>query len=105
MYSMRRFTVNHVPDWHDIESLALHDPVLHAAVTRVRQGASREQALIAAVMVLSEQVTMLRAAKTDALMFGSGFVHVAHASGEFQYRRLDPASVTIRIDPPREVRP
>jgi hypothetical protein len=84
------------PDWRDIESLALHDPVLHAAVTRVRQGGlSREEALIAAVKALSEQVTMLKAAKTDALYFGNGFVTVMHTSGEFRYRRLDPASVTI----------
>lgn len=82
-------------DWHDIEALALHDPVLHAAVTRVRQGASREQALIAAVMAFSEQVTMLKAAKIDALYFGNGFVAVTHASGEFRYRRLEPASITI----------
>lgn len=84
-----------LPDWNDIEALALHDPFLHAAVTRVRQGASREQALIAAVMAFSEQVTMLKAAKTDAMIYGNGFVHVAHEAGSFRYRRLDPASVTI----------
>jgi hypothetical protein len=82
-------------DWHDIEALALHDPVLHATVTRVQQGVTREEALIATVKALSEQVTMLKAAKIDALYFGNGFVHVAHTSGEFRYRRLDPASVTI----------
>lgn len=83
-------------DWRDIEQLSLHDPVLHAAVTRVRQGAlSREEALIAAVMSFSEQVTMLNAAKIDALYFGNGFVSVAHDAGEFRYRKLDHASVTI----------
>jgi hypothetical protein len=82
-------------DWHDIEVLALHDPVLYAAVTLVRQGTSRELALIAAVKALSKQVTMLNAAKTDAMYYGNGFVHVSHASGEFRYRCLNPASVTI----------
>lgn len=71
-------------DWHDIEALALHDPVLHAAVARVRQGVvSREEALIAVVIALSERMTMLQGAKLDALCFGNGFVSVAHASGEF----------------------
>ena len=76
-------------------SAGTHDPVLHSAVTRVRQGASREQALIAAVRAFSEQVAMLKAAKVDALHFGNGFVTVTHLSGEFSYRRLDPASVVI----------
>lgn len=87
-------------DWHDIEVLALHDPVLHAAVTMVQQGTSREDALIAAVKALSAQVTTLNGAKLDALHFGDGFVNVTRASsGEFGYRRLDPASVSVRITP------
>lgn len=82
--------------WNDIEVLALHDPVLHAAVTMVYQGASREEALTAAVVALSQQVTALQGAKLDAQYFGNGFVTVAHNAGEFSYRQLDPASVVIR---------
>lgn len=86
-------------DWHDIEALALHDPTLHAAVTRVRQGASREEALVAAVVALSERLTMLQETKLDALLLGDGFVHVTHAFGEFRYQRLDPATVAIKVRP------
>jgi hypothetical protein len=40
--------------WDYVERAALHDPVLHAAVTHVRQGHStREEALIAAVLTFS----------------------------------------------------
>jgi len=86
-----------VHDWHDIELLALNQPTLHAAVTRVRQGASREEALIDAAIALSQQVAVLIKAKTDALYFGNGFVSVSRDdSGEFQYKRLDPVSVVIR---------
>jgi hypothetical protein len=83
-------------DWRDIEQLSLHDPVLHAAVTLVRQGWTREEALIAAVLELTAQVRGLHGAKLDALQFGNGFTHVTHAAGEFKYRRLDPATVVIR---------
>lgn len=85
-----------IPNWHDVELLALHDPVLHAAVTRVRQGTlSQEEALIWAVMTFSEQVTALKRAKTDALYFGNGFVLVVHDDGEFRCRTLNPATVVI----------
>lgn len=84
-------------DWSDIERVAFNEPVLHAAVTRVGQGVSREEALIAAVISLAEQVSMLRRAKFDALYFGNGFVHVTRDNdGEFRYVRIDPVSVTIR---------
>jgi hypothetical protein len=84
-------------DWRDIEELALHEPVLHAAVTRVRQGASREEALIIAVGALVGQLTALRGAKLDAAYFGNGFVQVVREAEEFRCRRLDPALVTITI--------
>lgn len=40
--------------WSDIEIAALNDPVLQAAVAVVNLGMSREQALINAVLTLSE---------------------------------------------------
>ena len=43
-------------DWEDIEREALHCPVLHAAVTVARQGAtSRERALTAIALFLSRE--------------------------------------------------
>lgn len=61
-------------DWHDVELLALHDPVLHAAVTMVRQGASREEALIAAALALAEQVASLRGQVRELFVGGKDFV-------------------------------
>lgn len=41
--------------WRDVEEAALHDTVLHAAVTLERTGTlTREEALIEAVLLLSK---------------------------------------------------
>lgn len=48
--------------WYDVEKAALNDPILHAAVTLVRQGSfTREQALLEAVLALSEVNDIQRA--------------------------------------------
>lgn len=46
--------------WEEIERLALHDAVLHQLVHMVRAGATKEEALIAAVLLLSHDCEYLR---------------------------------------------
>jgi hypothetical protein len=89
--------------WEDVERAALNDPVLHAMLTYVRQGISRERALIWAVLALSEQAAALSAAKLDAAIYGNGFVTVARTpDGTFSARKLEPTSVVIHQKPPQE---
>jgi hypothetical protein len=83
--------------WSDIELLALHEPVIQAAVTLTREhyGLSREEALATAVMALVEQVAALRGGQMEALARGDGYVHVQYVDGEFRYRCLDPSTVVL----------
>jgi hypothetical protein len=46
------------PSWADIERLALTDPIVHAAIYRVRCGMSHEQALMIATVGLCEIVRL-----------------------------------------------
>lgn len=55
------------PTWEDIEREALSDPVLYAAVTMVRLGASKEDALIGAALALSAANCELKNLAADAL--------------------------------------
>jgi hypothetical protein len=49
-----------LPTWDQIVRLALHDPAIHAAVTRYSRGdVTREQVLMMAVVVLSQQRQVL----------------------------------------------
>lgn len=44
-----------IKTWSDLETAALFDPLLHAAITLVRQGTmTKEQALLMAVLALSD---------------------------------------------------
>jgi hypothetical protein len=55
--------------WLDVEVAALHDPFLHRAVTVVKQGlATREEALIAVALALSESNSRLLDEKKTRLM-------------------------------------
>lgn len=55
--------------WVDVELAALHDPFLHRAVTVVKRGlATKEAALIAVVLALSESNQRLVEEKRQRLM-------------------------------------
>lgn len=85
------------PTWADIESRSLFDPVLHAAVTLVRQGMSREDALVVAALSLSEQVSITNRTKVAAMAYGTGYLMVRYQGvGEFSYHALDPETVVIK---------
>jgi hypothetical protein len=56
------------PTWDDVERAALHDVFLYRAVTLVRAGhASREEALIMAVLGLAAERTRLMDAELQRL--------------------------------------
>lgn len=55
--------------WHDVERAAVHDPVLHAAVTVAHMGTlTREEALMAAAISLSEAHARLANKFVEATM-------------------------------------
>jgi hypothetical protein len=54
-------------DWTDIEAASLDDPFLYAAVTLVRRGVSREEALMAAALALSKTRAVFHEQLTTAL--------------------------------------
>ena len=56
-----------MPSWTDVEVASLNDPYLHAAVHHVRNGLSREDALIAASIALAESLSIYKQKLTDVL--------------------------------------
>ena len=62
--------------WADLEVAASRDPYLHAAVTLVRQGMGREEALIAAAIAMSQSLASYRshaASVMGACICGAAF--------------------------------
>lgn len=86
------------PNWNDMDTLSVNDPIIYAAVTRVRSGDwTREQALVWIVVKLREQTQVLDNIRVDAVMIGYGFLGCGHQAGEFKYQRLDPKTVVRRL--------
>jgi hypothetical protein len=68
--------------WADLERASVNDPILHLVVSVVYAGlASKEQALVNAVMFFAEQQAKLNAEELHRLMYGEAVLPLAPAPG------------------------
>jgi hypothetical protein len=68
------------PVWDNFVREAMNDPTLWAALHLVRSGWSREQALLAAVLILSREKRDLIEMKIEALSVSPGPVRFVRSS-------------------------